>query len=127
MLSNLCLRLNSIVCFMHQESRSQASRTKISCIKNQGLKTTLTLRAGNLNLTGPLPDVAATDSPLQVLTLYNNHLTGTLPASLGSATQLTNLDVSSNSLTGAFFLRWGYMVRASVRCSGYLAGGKHGK
>lgn len=80
-----------------------ASRAKVSCIKNQGLNTTLTLRAGNLNLTGPLPDVAASDSPLQVLTLYNNHLTGTLPASLGSATQLTNLDVSSNNLTGAFF------------------------
>ena len=57
--------------------------------------------AGNLNLSGPLPDVAASDSQLQVLTLYNNNFTGTLPASFGNAAQLVNLDLSGNGLTGA--------------------------
>ncbi len=57
--------------------------------------------AGNMNLSGSLPDVAASGSALQVLTLYNNQLTGALPASFGNAGHLENLDVSGNQLTGA--------------------------
>ena len=58
------------------------------------------VRRRQRDLSGPLPDVAP-DSPLQVMTLYNNNLTGSLPASIGNAAQLVNLDLSGNSLTGA--------------------------
>ena len=41
--------------------------------------------AGNLNLSGPLPDVAP-DSPLQVMTLYNNNYLTRVAAPRRSAT-----------------------------------------
>ena len=58
------------------------------------------MRAGNNNLTGPIPNQISPASRLQVLTLYNNQLTGTIPASIGNAQQLSNIDITNNAIFG---------------------------
>ncbi|MEO1052224.1 MAG: T9SS type A sorting domain-containing protein [Bacteroidota bacterium] len=53
------------------------------------------------NLTGNIPELIGDLSKLKFLSLYNNALTGTLPEELGNLNELISLSVTRNNLSGS--------------------------